>query len=243
MNVFKEVALNFAIMLPPVRKMASRRHNTGLMSDPYLTRSMYNRLSEHVQLPGKDLLELGPGQTPTLLQYALQDGARSVSGLDVEQSYSVIWPKEMDLQIYDGRRMPFKDGSFDIIWSNACFEHLRYPELTVAECARLLRPGGSLVCQIDLRDHYQSDPALQAEHLRYPAYLWKLMTWNRSAYTNRVRCSQWESLLQENQMRSRIFEPQTSEALREAYATHPARGHYSESDFSTEVLFFVADRL
>jgi len=243
MNVFKEMALNFAILLPPVRKMASGRHDTGLMSDPDLTRTSYHRLSEHVQVPGKDILELGPGQTPTHLQYALQDGARSVTGLDVEQGYSVVWPKEMELQIYDGRRMPFKDRSFDIIWANACFEHLRYPELTISECARLLRPGGSLVCQIDLRDHYQSEPALKAEHLRYPAYLWKLMTWNRSAYTNRVRCSEWGNLLAENHICARVFEPQPSEALREAYATHPARRRYSESDFSTAGLFFVADRL
>jgi SAM-dependent methyltransferase len=85
--------------------------------------------------------------------------------------------------------MPFDDGSFDLIWSNSCFEHMRYPEITVAECVRILRPGGVIVTQVDLRDHYNMAPERSADHLLFSDRLWKAMTWNRSAYTNRLRIS------------------------------------------------------
>jgi SAM-dependent methyltransferase len=45
---------------------------------------------------------------------------------------------------------PFRDGSFDAVFSLHLFMHLARPEIerTVAECLRLLRPGGVLIFDV-----------------------------------------------------------------------------------------------
>jgi len=43
---------------------------------------------------------------------------------------------------YDGGRMPFADGSFDLVISNATLEHIHNFDLFFGECARVTSPGG-----------------------------------------------------------------------------------------------------
>lgn len=43
------------------------------------------------------------------------------------------------------REIPFDDNSFDVIYANQVFEHVRFIDQMIAECARVLRPGGVLV--------------------------------------------------------------------------------------------------
>ncbi len=45
----------------------------------------------------------------------------------------------------DERRIPFDDGMFDLIYANQVFEHLRFLDQMLAECVRVLKPGGTLV--------------------------------------------------------------------------------------------------
>lgn len=47
--------------------------------------------------------------------------------------------------IDDERSIPFDDDSFDVIYANQVFEHVRFIDRMVAECARVLKPGGQLV--------------------------------------------------------------------------------------------------
>jgi ubiquinone/menaquinone biosynthesis C-methylase UbiE len=42
-------------------------------------------------------------------------------------------------------RMPFKDGSFDLVTANMVFEHLKEPSSQLQEIFRILKPGGSLI--------------------------------------------------------------------------------------------------
>jgi len=46
----------------------------------------------------------------------------------------------------DARRPPFKDGTFDEVYSSHCIEHVEWYEVeaTIAEWARILKPGGTL---------------------------------------------------------------------------------------------------
>lgn len=236
----KEILLNLAILLPPVAKAARKRHHTGIDCDPQAGEEVYRRIREHVDPSGKDVVDLGPGQTPFLLQWALRDGARSAVGLDVEP---YDWPPRIARHLYDGKRMPLPDSSTDVVWSNACLEHVRYPELTITECYRVLRPGGITLGSVDLKDHYHGTvPELAAEHLRHPEWLWNAMTWNRSAYTNRVRASEWRRLLEAAGFAVRVCKLEFSDTLRSVYARHPARTRYSEEDFAAVGLYFVAEK-
>ncbi len=42
----------------------------------------------------------------------------------------------------DGLKLPYADGSFDVVLSHSVIEHLPSAEAYIAECARVLRPGG-----------------------------------------------------------------------------------------------------
>jgi SAM-dependent methyltransferase len=44
----------------------------------------------------------------------------------------------------DGARLPFRDGSFDVVFSHSVIEHVVSAEGYLAECHRVLRPGGVL---------------------------------------------------------------------------------------------------
>jgi SAM-dependent methyltransferase len=44
----------------------------------------------------------------------------------------------------DGQRLPFRDGSFDLVFSHSVIEHVGSAESYLRECHRVLRPGGVL---------------------------------------------------------------------------------------------------
>ncbi len=66
----------------------------------------------------------------------------------------------------DERTIPFDDHSFDVVCANQVFEHVRFFDRIISECARVLRPGGSLVSLFPLA----TDPI--EPHLRIPFAHW-----------------------------------------------------------------------
>ncbi len=69
----------------------------------------------------------------------------------------VYFPNVVNLEIklYDstdilgvGESLPFKDDSFDCIFSIAVLEHVRDPFLCASEICRVLKPGGELFCTV-----------------------------------------------------------------------------------------------
>lgn len=49
---------------------------------------------------------------------------------------------------YDGRRLPFADGSFDGVLCSQVFEHVFEPEAFLREVGRVLRPNGCLLLTV-----------------------------------------------------------------------------------------------
>lgn len=199
MNIPKELILNQLIKIPAVRERAKKYHRTGISHDPTRIDRVYYELTNHVSVVSKDILELGSGKTTEIVQKAVEQGASSIAILDIERylTNEVTDRLGINYKIYNGQKMPFESESFDLIWSNDVFEHVRFPETTVAETFRLLRPGGAVVHIIDLQDHFsygKDEPFLALNCLKYPKWLWELMTWNRSNFVNRLRASEWVRL-------------------------------------------------
>lgn len=93
-------------------------------------------------LPSKGrILELGAGDGWQASLLALQGFA--VTAVDVASSVSSA--THIPVTIYDGRTLPFPDGSFDAVYSSNVLEHIEDFDRIQAELARVLTPDGMAV--------------------------------------------------------------------------------------------------
>ena len=237
MYVLKSMAQNALLGLAPVRRYAAARHVTGIDGDPRRARELFAFYQRHGDCRGKDVLELGPGKTLDVLRIARHEGgAKSVAAADVTRylAESSAARDGIDYRIYDGGVLPFADASKDLVWACYCMQHFRWPELSVQEIARVLRPGGRLVCRVDLRDHYHMfDAGRQYECLKYSAALWRLMAWNRSSYVNRLRLSEWRRLLAQVALKEVELIKHQDRALLQQNRRHAYLSQYSDDDLLT----------
>jgi ubiquinone/menaquinone biosynthesis C-methylase UbiE len=90
----------------------------------------------------------GPGGTAL----SLAEEAAFVVGLDLDARFrnaGVRFGREKGIVNAafvqgDGSRLPFPDGSFDLVLSHSVIEHVVEAERYLRECFRVLRPGGGL---------------------------------------------------------------------------------------------------
>lgn len=99
------------------------------------------------------ILEIGAGPTNECTRTLSSIG--SVTGIDIDPD--VKNNKFLsDAAVFDGRKMPFKDGSFDACVSNWVLEHVEHPVEHFREVARVLRPGGVYCVRTPNLYHYVS---------------------------------------------------------------------------------------
>ena len=79
----------------------------------------------------------------------------------------VDWLAESATYLADGHALPFRDGSFPLVASDAVLEHMRYPHLAIQEMARVLQPGGVLVGEVAFLQPFHSSYF----HMTYEAIL------------------------------------------------------------------------
>ena len=83
MSVAVDVLQNILMGLRPLARLAQRYHSTGLNANPGMVDRVFNLYSRFVSMSGKDILEIGPGQTLEVLERAVAAGARSCTAIDV----------------------------------------------------------------------------------------------------------------------------------------------------------------
>ncbi len=127
--------------------LTGERTIPGLAEENYWFRRhevVYQRLAD--RCAGRDVLEAGPGEGYGADLIA--DRARSVTGVDYdEQAVAHIRAKYPRVQMHLGNLadLPLADDSVDVVVNFQVIEHLWDQGQFVAECARVLRPGGQLL--------------------------------------------------------------------------------------------------
>jgi len=116
---------------------------------------------------GADVLEVAPGPGYFAIELARLDRFH-VSGLEISHTFVGIAREHarqagvsVDFQQGDASRMPFAEGSFDLIVCQAAFKNFSRPGKALDEMYRVLRGGGTAVIQ-DMRKD-ASDVAIREE--------------------------------------------------------------------------------
>src|SRR5262249_38546002 len=118
---------------------------------------------------GADILEVAPGPGYHAIELA-RLGRYRVTGLDISQTFIQIAGDnaraagvDVDFRYGDVQRMPFPDGSFDLIVCQAALKNFDKPVTALNEMHRVLRPGGVAVIQDMSHDATRADIRREVE--------------------------------------------------------------------------------
>jgi ubiquinone/menaquinone biosynthesis C-methylase UbiE len=117
----------------------------------------FGRILELVraQLPCEAFLDAGCGDGRHLEALAAELPARR-AGVDISERILETARARVDADFRQAslEALPFGDGEFDLVLSTQVIEHVPDADAAVAELARVLRPGGTLVISTDnARNH------------------------------------------------------------------------------------------
>jgi len=104
------------------------------------------------------ILDLGCGSGDSFDLFKMDGKDVIWYGLDIADSPEVLKRIRTDANFctYDGYNIPFPDDTFDIIFSNQVFEHIRYPEKVLSDIARVLKDSGSFFGSLSYLEPYHS---------------------------------------------------------------------------------------
>jgi SAM-dependent methyltransferase len=113
------------------------------------------RLVDFSAWRGKDVLDVGCGAGVEVVRFA-KAGAR-VTGVDIAASAVELTRQNLEqhglldgnaqVKVGDGEALPFPDNSFDFVFAHGVMQYTNNDRQLVAECRRVLRPGGSALFQ------------------------------------------------------------------------------------------------
>jgi SAM-dependent methyltransferase len=111
-----------------------RDHSRQVLADDYAARLRPARV-----------MDLGCGAGDSVDLFRALDPEVDWVGVDIEDSYEVSGRTRADAEFvtFDGRRLPFEDSRFDLVYCKQVLEHVEHPHELLREVARVLRPGGS----------------------------------------------------------------------------------------------------
>jgi len=111
----------------------------------YATRKI---IREQISYTKGTVLEIGTGFSTLLedLPYFTKFGV-DISEKTIEHMKQLFAERKIDATLVaaDAESLPFADNFFDVIVSSHTFEHIKNDAKALAECARVLKPGGELI--------------------------------------------------------------------------------------------------
>jgi ubiquinone/menaquinone biosynthesis C-methylase UbiE len=120
-------------------------HFPGAEDDPWRP---YRTLIKELQRGASTVVDLGAGPLDAAREW-LEVGPSHLShavviGIDRDGRALQRNPGKYRV-VADGGQLPFRNGSVDLVLSRYALEHIRNPEATIQEIARVLKPQKSLV--------------------------------------------------------------------------------------------------
>lgn len=139
-----------------------------------------------VDLDGKDVVDIGCGWGGKALHYAERSNLRSIVGFDLPGLFDPAVPQaiaenrgltQCRFGVGTAEEIPFPAESFDVAILDDVIEHVRSPAVAMAECRRVLRPGGLALVKFPsfkMMGAHHLDRALTAPFLHFllPIRIW-----------------------------------------------------------------------
>jgi SAM-dependent methyltransferase len=104
--------------------------------------------------PGYQVLDAGCGSGSMARLMAQTERSAQIVGIDLRETYIDFAQRKAALEgiqnvkfeVGDVRKLPFENGTLDLVWSKYLLQWVDDPISAVREFARVLKPGGILVC-------------------------------------------------------------------------------------------------
>jgi SAM-dependent methyltransferase len=206
-----------------------------------------------VDLPSADVLVLGVGRGDELRLWETQQ-PRSLTATDFF-AFAGDWRSHAGVRFTqaDVRSLPFADASFDLVASTALLEHVQGVDATVAEMARVTRPGGLVFANFGPLYHtyggahyegayehlWMSDAQLQGylENRGIASEIDDGLRWLRNGMFSRLRYAEYVEILKQHCAIEHLVLAVSQPALRYK-REHPTewralRRRYAEEDLLT----------
>jgi ubiquinone/menaquinone biosynthesis C-methylase UbiE len=135
------------------RRSTMTRLEKRFVNSERKSRAVAGRLNDMLERvapqPGSRYLDVGSGNGAATIEVAAQ-WQLEATGVDLDPRQIALargradgWPASFVEA--DARRLPFADGTFDLVTSSKATHHIPEWEDALAEMCRVLRPGGHLV--------------------------------------------------------------------------------------------------
>lgn len=142
-------AFRRSFQVPPIRGKAAS-------GAPYHLDRSHQAVLESLD-PGAFVLEIGCGGGQ-MRSYIQGQGLRYL-GVDISavRVFEELRRHGGPDLLCDSHFLPFKDGTFDLVYSAAVTEHLACPQLVAQEVARVLKPGGHYLGNVSFLEPWHDD--------------------------------------------------------------------------------------
>ena len=142
------------IELETSRRSTMTRLEKRFVNSERKSRAVARRLSDMVETvspqPGSRYLDVGSGNGAATTEVAAR-WQLEATGVDLDPGQIAVaraagrGSRPVDFVEADARRLPFADGTFDLVTSSKATHHIPEWENALAEMSRVLRPSGHLV--------------------------------------------------------------------------------------------------